>query len=311
MPVGVDADVEDGARVHRRRARPGDVVLTVGAGDVDARRCRSLLGGSSRERSRSASRSPVHDARHRRPGALRSRGRRRSTSSWRLLALGGRARRGRRRDRARLEPARRRRGRRRARAQARGRARGGRASTARPARRRRRCAERGLPAPRPCRGARRVRVRLRDPRHDRRRRVDERRRLRGRLLGDARARARRRRRRRALAHAGRARARVPALGARAAARSSRRSSFGSCRARRSEIKATVAELQAQRKAAQPTNKRTFGSVFKNPEHELGAGRMLEACGLQGPPDRRGADLAAARELHRERRRRTDAPTRWR
>jgi UDP-N-acetylmuramate dehydrogenase len=48
-----------------------------------------------------------------------------------------------------------------------------------------------------------------------------------------------------------------------------------------EIKASVAELQAQRKAAQPTNKRTFGSVFKNPEHELSAGRMLEACGLRG------------------------------
>jgi UDP-N-acetylmuramate dehydrogenase len=48
-----------------------------------------------------------------------------------------------------------------------------------------------------------------------------------------------------------------------------------------EIKATVAEMQARRKAAQPTNKRTFGSVFKNPEHELTAGRMLEACGLRG------------------------------
>jgi UDP-N-acetylenolpyruvoylglucosamine reductase len=47
-----------------------------------------------------------------------------------------------------------------------------------------------------------------------------------------------------------------------------------------EIKARVAELQAQRKAAQPTNKRTYGSVFKNPDHELTAGRMLEACGLK-------------------------------
>jgi UDP-N-acetylmuramate dehydrogenase len=47
------------------------------------------------------------------------------------------------------------------------------------------------------------------------------------------------------------------------------------------IRATVADLQAQRKAAQPTNRRTFGSVFKNPEHELSAGRMLEACGLKG------------------------------
>jgi UDP-N-acetylmuramate dehydrogenase len=48
-----------------------------------------------------------------------------------------------------------------------------------------------------------------------------------------------------------------------------------------EIKQTVADMQAQRKAAQPTNKRTFGSVFKNPKHELSAGRMLEACGLKG------------------------------
>jgi UDP-N-acetylmuramate dehydrogenase len=48
-----------------------------------------------------------------------------------------------------------------------------------------------------------------------------------------------------------------------------------------EIKAEVAELNAQRKEAQPTNKRTFGSVFKNPDHELSAGRMLEACGLKG------------------------------
>jgi UDP-N-acetylmuramate dehydrogenase len=48
-----------------------------------------------------------------------------------------------------------------------------------------------------------------------------------------------------------------------------------------EIKARVAELNTTRKAAQPTNRRTFGSVFKNPEHELSAGRMLEACGLKG------------------------------
>lgn len=48
-----------------------------------------------------------------------------------------------------------------------------------------------------------------------------------------------------------------------------------------EIKAEVATLLAQRKTTQPTTKRTFGSVFKNPEHELGAGRMLEGCGLKG------------------------------
>jgi UDP-N-acetylmuramate dehydrogenase len=48
-----------------------------------------------------------------------------------------------------------------------------------------------------------------------------------------------------------------------------------------EIKAEVRELNARRKAAQPVNRRTFGSVFKNPEHELSAGRMLEAVGLKG------------------------------
>jgi UDP-N-acetylmuramate dehydrogenase len=48
-----------------------------------------------------------------------------------------------------------------------------------------------------------------------------------------------------------------------------------------EIKAEVAGLVARRKATQPTNKRTFGSVFKNPAGELGAGRMIELCGLKG------------------------------
>jgi UDP-N-acetylmuramate dehydrogenase len=48
-----------------------------------------------------------------------------------------------------------------------------------------------------------------------------------------------------------------------------------------EIRRDVAELNARRKAAQPINRRTFGSVFKNPNHELGAGPMLDACGLKG------------------------------
>ena len=47
------------------------------------------------------------------------------------------------------------------------------------------------------------------------------------------------------------------------------------------IRAEVRDLNARRKDAQPTNKRTFGSVFKNPAHELSAGRMLDACGLRG------------------------------
>ena len=48
-----------------------------------------------------------------------------------------------------------------------------------------------------------------------------------------------------------------------------------------EIKATVAELVARRKDTQPTNKRTFGSVFKNPQGDRGAGRLVELCGLKG------------------------------
>jgi UDP-N-acetylmuramate dehydrogenase len=48
-----------------------------------------------------------------------------------------------------------------------------------------------------------------------------------------------------------------------------------------EVKAIAAELLAQRKATQPTNKRTFGSVFKNPDQGPGAGRLIEECGLKG------------------------------
>ena len=48
-----------------------------------------------------------------------------------------------------------------------------------------------------------------------------------------------------------------------------------------EVKARAAELLAERKATQPTNKRTFGSVFKNPGDGPGAGRLIEECGLKG------------------------------
>jgi UDP-N-acetylmuramate dehydrogenase len=62
-----------------------------------------------------------------------------------------------------------------------------------------------------------------------------------------------------------------------------------------EIRATIADLQARRKETQPTNKRTFGSVFKNPDHELGAGRMIEACGLKG--HRIGGALISSRHAN--------------
>lgn len=48
-----------------------------------------------------------------------------------------------------------------------------------------------------------------------------------------------------------------------------------------EIRAEVRDLVVRRKETQPTTKRTFGSVFKNPPGEIGAGRMLELCGLKG------------------------------
>lgn len=48
-----------------------------------------------------------------------------------------------------------------------------------------------------------------------------------------------------------------------------------------EVKALVSDLNARRKASQPTTKRTFGSVWKNPPGGVGAGRILEECGLKG------------------------------
>jgi UDP-N-acetylenolpyruvoylglucosamine reductase len=61
------------------------------------------------------------------------------------------------------------------------------------------------------------------------------------------------------------------------------------------ISSRISELLALRKATQPTNKRTFGSVFKNPPGEIGAGEMLESCGLKG--FRSGGALISSRHAN--------------
>jgi UDP-N-acetylmuramate dehydrogenase len=48
-----------------------------------------------------------------------------------------------------------------------------------------------------------------------------------------------------------------------------------------EIERGIRAKKEQRKSGQPSGIRSFGSVFKNPAHELGAGRMIDACGLKG------------------------------
>jgi UDP-N-acetylenolpyruvoylglucosamine reductase len=47
------------------------------------------------------------------------------------------------------------------------------------------------------------------------------------------------------------------------------------------IKATVRDMQRRRREAQPAGVRTFGSVWKNPDPQMTAGRILERCGLKG------------------------------
>ncbi len=62
-----------------------------------------------------------------------------------------------------------------------------------------------------------------------------------------------------------------------------RASFKLQRAPAEEVKATLAELRARRKAAQPAGIKTFGSTFKNPASDGGrtAGQLLEAAGCRG------------------------------
>ena len=169
------------------------------------------------------------------------------------------------------------------------------------ARRGRRCPARGVPPPGARCRARRDRVRLRHPRDRRRRRLDERRRLRRRHRRSARARPRRGARWRQLALAGGARPSLPELGA--AARTGRR-------ARRVPAGAATS-LGDQGDGRRDAGAAEGGAADEQAnlrqrlqEPRARADRRADARGMRAArlPDRRCADLAEARELHRERRR---------
>jgi UDP-N-acetylenolpyruvoylglucosamine reductase len=64
-----------------------------------------------------------------------------------------------------------------------------------------------------------------------------------------------------------------------------RASFGLHAARSAEVKATLADMRARRKAAQPSGIKTFGSTFKNPDDPRAegrtAGQLLDEAGCRG------------------------------
>jgi UDP-N-acetylmuramate dehydrogenase len=61
--------------------------------------------------------------------------------------------------------------------------------------------------------------------------------------------------------------------------------FALARQDSAEVKATLADMRARRKAAQPSGIKTFGSTFKNPSDPRAegrtAGQLLEAAGCRG------------------------------
>ena len=278
MPVGLGARAGTARELVAAQARPGGIVLTVGAGDVDARRAARCSVAGRDEVEEGVALSRLHDDRHGRPGAVL---RRAGTLDELVELLAWAASEG-----------------------ASAVARSGWARTCSSPTRASRAGAEALRRPRPAAaegellvagGGASLAVCLHRARDAGLGGLEFACAIPGTVGGAvwmnagaygsdisrrARARARRGRGRRGLARRGRAgpryrrseleRGQVVA-----------RASCGSPRARSRRSRRPCAEMQARRKEAQPTNKRTFGSVFKNPEHELTAGRMLEACGLRG------------------------------
>jgi UDP-N-acetylmuramate dehydrogenase len=64
-----------------------------------------------------------------------------------------------------------------------------------------------------------------------------------------------------------------------------RASFELAPAEPADVKQTLADMRSQRKAAQPSGIKTFGSTFKNPDDPRAegrsAGQLLEAAGCRG------------------------------
>jgi UDP-N-acetylmuramate dehydrogenase len=64
-----------------------------------------------------------------------------------------------------------------------------------------------------------------------------------------------------------------------------RASFALAPAEPADVKRTLAEMRSQRKAAQPSGIKTFGSTFKNPDDPRAegrsAGQLLDAAGCRG------------------------------
>ena len=64
-----------------------------------------------------------------------------------------------------------------------------------------------------------------------------------------------------------------------------RASFGLAPAEPSAVKATLADMRAARREAQPSGIKTFGSTFKNPEDPRAEGRsagvLLDEAGCRG------------------------------